>query len=268
MISNNLRFIVGVKNSVKIVSNHIKKFSGDFDNYKYFLSDYNMFYRTKTVYLPFNCRSKNNYDNNIKSKRAFLHIYHDPLKSVEEQNNFYRKIISIQKNLKDKTATISETNFIKNLLALSFDGESFKINIDDDLIKQQTYQYGFFALISNYLNDANSVLSIYRNKDIIEKSFSNLKNRLNLRRTSVHSYENLEGAIFIQFISLILTFYIHNIMKINNLYKNYTLESLLDELDIIERFEYEPSIFHYGEITNKQVDLFKYFGINIKEIIK
>jgi transposase len=267
MISNNLNFIVGVKNSVKIVSNYIKSFSGEFDNYKYFLSDYDMFYRTKTIYLPFNGRSKNNIDNNIKSKRAFLHVYHNPYKSVEEQNSFYRKIISIKNNLLDKTATISETNFIKNLSSLSFNGESFNINIDDELIKEQTYQYGFFALISNYLNDANSVLSIYRNKDIIEKSFSNLKNRLNLRRTSVHSYGNLEGSLFIQFIALILTFYIHNIMKNNNLYKNYTLETLLDELDIIERFEYEPSVFHYGEITTKQVDLFKYFGIDIKEII-
>ncbi|MDR2457910.1 MAG: IS1634 family transposase [Clostridiales Family XIII bacterium] len=265
MALNNLNYIVGIRNSAKIVSNYVKNFSGDFDNHNCFLNDYGVFYHTKNIYTPFNTRSK--YNNNIKTNKSYLHIYHDPHKAIEDKNKFYNKVNAIKNRLKDKIATKSDINFLKNVTSLSFDGKRFNIQIDDDLIKEYTYQFGFFSLISNYIDDANTALSIYKNKDIIEKSFANLKNRLNFRRTCAHSYDNLGGALFVQFIALILLFYINNVMKKNNLYNNYTLETLLDEFDIIERFEYKSSVYHYGEITNKQADLFNFFGINIREII-
>jgi transposase len=109
--------------------------------------------------------------------------------------------------------------------------------------------------------DSEKVLDIYRNKDVIEKSFNNLKNRLNLRRTSVCSYQNLEGEIFLQYIGLIFILYVHKHMKDNNLYKNFTMESLFDELDIISIFYYSNQNNHYGEITKKQLEIYKYMDV-------
>ena len=57
--------------------------------------------------------------------------------------------------------------------------------------------YGFFSLISNDIKDPLEALGIYRSKDVIEKAFGNLKERLNMRRTSVSSEENLEGKLFV-----------------------------------------------------------------------
>ena len=39
----------------------------------------------------------------------------------------------------------------------------------------------FFALISNAKRDAITALETYRNRDLVEKDFVNLKERLNLR---------------------------------------------------------------------------------------
>ncbi len=38
---------------------------------------------------------------------------------------------------------------------------------------------------------------IYRNKDLVEKAFGNLKERLNHRRTLVSSEQSLEGKLFV-----------------------------------------------------------------------
>jgi transposase len=46
--------------------------------------------------------------------------------------------------------------------------------------------------------DPLDAIEIYRSKDMIEKAFGNLKERINMRRTSVSSEENLEGKLFIQ----------------------------------------------------------------------
>ena len=50
-------------------------------------------------------------------------------------------------------------------------------------------------------------------------------------------------------------------MSNNNLYKNYSMASLLDEIDVIEIFEYKGKKNHVSEITKKQHDIFKCFDI-------
>jgi hypothetical protein len=50
-------------------------------------------------------------------------------------------------------------------------------------------------------------------------------------------------------------------MSDNNLYKNYTMISLFEDLDVIERYEYDSIPPHYSEITKKQIDLFAKLGV-------
>jgi transposase len=113
-------------------------------------------------------------------------------------------------------------------------------------------------LLSNGVKDPLDALEIYRSKDMIEKAFGNLKERLNMRRTSVSSEENLEGKLFVQFVALIYLSYIKKAMCDNDLFKNYTMQELLDELDVIERFEQPGRRCRIGEITKKQMNLYIY----------
>ena len=48
--------------------------------------------------------------------------------------------------------------------------------------------------------------------------------------------------------------------KITMVYKQYTIRELLDELDIIERFEQPGKKYHIGEMTKKQLELYE-FGV-------
>jgi len=73
---------------------------------------------------------------------------------------------------------------------------------------------------------------VYRAKDIVEKAFGNLKERLNVQRELVSSEENLDGKLFVQFIALIYLARIDKVMRDNDLYKDYTIQELLDEMDV------------------------------------
>ena len=83
-----------------------------------------------------------------------------------------------------------------------------------------------------------------------------------MRRTSVSSAENLEGKLFVQFIALIYLSYINKAMSENDLYKKYTTQELLDELDIIERYEQPGKKHRLGEMTKKQTALYTALGVN------
>ncbi len=65
-------------------------------------------------------------------------------------------------------------------------------------------------------------MEIYRNKDVVEKSFDNLKNDLDLHRLRIHSDAAMEGRIFIGFISLILMSYIREKMRVHDVYKRFS----------------------------------------------
>ena len=55
--------------------------------------------------------------------------------------------------------------------------------------------------------DAFTALHLYRMKDVVEKAFGNIKERLNMRRLLVSSEKGLEGKIFTEFAALILDYY-------------------------------------------------------------
>lgn len=51
-----------------------------------------------------------------------------------------------------------------------------------------------------------TALETYRNRDLVEKAFGNLKEKLNLRRALVSSETSLRGKLFVEFVALIYLF--------------------------------------------------------------
>ncbi len=127
--------------------------------------------------------------------------------------------------------------------------------------------HGCFALISNDIKDPLDALVIYRLKDLAEKAFHNLKERLNMRRTSVSSEQNLEGKLFVQFLALIYLSYIGKAMSDQKLYKTMTMQELLDELDVIECFGHPGHRVQCGEITKKQKALYAALGVEAPSLV-
>ena len=111
-------------------------------------------------------------------------------------------------------------------------------------------------LLSNDIKDPVEALEIYRAKDLIEKAFGDLKERLKMRRESVESEENLEGKLFVQFVALIFMSYIKKAMDQGGLFKNKTMQELIDDLDVIERYHHPGKKPQIGEITEKQKTLY------------
>jgi transposase len=120
----------------------------------------------------------------------------------------------------------------------------------------------FFALITNEIMDAVTALELYRNKDVVEKAFGNLKERLNTRRALVSSEQSLEGKLFVQFVALIYLSYIKKQMQVKGLLKDYTLPGLLDKLDVIECFEQPGKSLRVDEMLEKQKQLYHDLDVN------
>lgn len=101
--------------------------------------------------------------------------------------------------------------------------------------------------------DAFTALNLYRMKDVVEKAFGYINERLNMRCLLVSSEKGLDGKIFTEFVALILVSYLDHKMKESGLYNKYTMQAMLDKLDILNASR--TQIIHYGLVkclTNGQ----------------
>ncbi|MFZ2258137.1 MAG: transposase, partial [Clostridiaceae bacterium] len=131
----------------------------------------------------------------------------------------------------------------------------------EEVMKAELRNYGYFAMLSNDVRDPFEALSLYRSKDIVEKGFGNLKDRLNFRRMLVSSELALDGKLFVGFIALIYLSYLKKKMQKAKLFDRWTLQGVLDEIDLIEVFQAPESGKVIGEVTKKQQELFHSLGI-------
>ena len=131
----------------------------------------------------------------------------------------------------------------------------------EEAIKAARRYFGYFALITNEKMDAFMALHLYRMKDIVEKAFGNIKERLNLRWLLVKSEKNLDGKIFTEFVALILISHLDHKMREAKLYRTYSMQQLLDRLDVLECCEDEGHRLRIGEFTTKQADIYEALGV-------
>ena len=77
----------------------------------------------------------------------------------------------------------------------------------------------------------------------------------------VSSDASLEGKLFVEFLALIYLSYIKKQMSEKNLFNQFTIQGLLDEVDLIECFT-EPGKSHtVWEILQKQRQIFKHMDV-------
>jgi transposase len=89
------------------------------------------------------------------------------------------------------------------IIKKSITGNIENISINEDAVLQNVSNFGYFVLLANKNSSTEEVLQIYRNKDIIEKVFENLKDSLDITRTEVHSDFAFNNKLFLCYIALI-----------------------------------------------------------------
>jgi transposase len=198
-----------------------------------------------------------------KNKIIYLFGFYDGERAEREKTEFIKKLKKAESAFIGEDLTKSQHEIIKLYFFTNETPNGTIISgYNQDAIDLHMKTFGYFMLLSNHIRDADLALEIYRNKDVVEKAFCNIKHRLDMKRTKVSSEESLEGKLFVQFVALAYVSYIHQVMASNDLYNNYSMSSLLDELDVIEMFRYQGKKIHLSEITKKQMDIFDAFGVS------
>jgi transposase len=119
-------------------------------------------------------------------------------------------------------------------------------------------------LLSNGINDPLEVLQIYRDKDVVEKCFDDLKNQLDMKRLRMHSSATVDGRLFVQFIALIYISALRKEMRKSYLIERYTVRELIQEMNTLTKIKYSGK---YGniltEVTKSQREILQSLNIEL-----
>jgi transposase len=262
LYTNHYKFLISTKVSLSFVQEHLNPVRDELKTRSCYSPKHRIHYFSKTISWEHTYTKKRSGEVVKSSKRLYLHLYYDEERAVDDRIGFYKRLDQLEEEIKSGKIEPNNIKVCEKYFTVKRTPKrGLKITPNQEAIDNAMKNFGYFTLSSNIIKDALEGLEIYRSKDIIEKAFGNLKERLSMRRMRVHSEECSEGKLFVQYIALIYVAYIDKIMNDHNIYGKFTLQELLDELDVIERFEQPSKRHHVGEITKKQRDLYEIFGI-------
>jgi transposase len=263
LFKERLKFLIPAKTSLKIIR---KELDGIYDDIQSF-EKYNDVYQLYSTTVPgeWNYKQERPYKGDIleEKRRIYYHFYYNIDQAAEDQKNFDRKLALLWNELMSGKNNPEHENLYERYFTVSTTPvRGIQVKVNNAAITKAKRYYGYFVLISNEKMDSTKALELYRNKDVVEKAFGNLKERLNMRRTLVSSEQSLNGKLFVQFIALIYLSYLNKKMQDTHLYKDYTMAGLLDKLDVIECFIRPGKKIQVGEVLDKQRSIYAKLGID------
>ena len=262
LYKEHIKFLMGAKISFKLVRQALDEVYDDIRSFEHYSPNHDVYGYTVTSEWDYEQERPYTGDVIKEKRRIYIHLYYNIGKAAEDERKMDLLLATLRNELlNDKLKENHKELYAKYFTVKRTPKRGIQVTPKDDAIKEAKRYYGFFALISNEKMDALTALELYRTKDVVEKAFGNLKDRLNLHRTFVSSEQTLDGKLFVEFVALIYLSYINKCMQEQSLYQEYTMHQVLDKLDIIECFEYPGKRIRVGEVLEKQHDLFVALGV-------
>lgn len=262
LYKNHQKFIIGVKLGLTYVKEVLEEERGNLKLWSNLETQFGTYGICRTIEWAYEQERPYKGDLLKATKRAYLHLFYNPEKAAKDEVEMNDYLTSLYNDLVEGAKKDYRTKDYDKYFEVTITPKrGLKVLPKEDVMRDAAKNYGYFALLSNEVNEPFEALSLYRSKDIVEKGFGNLKDRLNFRRMEVSSELSLNGKLFVEFIALIYLSYVKKKMQEAKLFEKWTMQGLLDELDVIELFESPEHGRLFGEMTKKQEQLYLALGV-------
>jgi Transposase len=211
LYQNHLKFLIAAKVSLAFVKAELDKVRDSIRTWTNYSQKYDLYtYSTK---IDWGYSQDRPYKGDILKgkRRMYLHLYYNSERALEDEKSLNTLLCTLQAELeRGKRNPEHEKQYAKYFDVKTTPSRGPKVTARQEAIVEAKKNYGYFVLLSNEVKDPVEALEIYRNKDLVEKAFGNLKERLNFSRLAVSSDRSLDGKLFVEFIALIHLSYIKN----------------------------------------------------------
>ena len=198
--------------------------------------------------------------------RGYLHLYYNSERAANDFDCFTRKLIFCRDALLKGRPIKDHEDFYKRYLVVKKTPKGgLKVDYNEKEIRKRRDRYsGFFCIFSNKIKDAREALKVYRNKDVVENCFDDLKNHLDMKRLRVHSAAAMDCRLFLQFLALVYINAIRNTIEADSKLKYLTAREVMEEMETLTRIEYSRYGQIFTETSPMQRHIMKIFNLGTK----
>ena len=169
---------------------------------------------------------------------VYVYVPLDKRREIWENSSFFNRLMDIESKLNDRKvhgkplelflSVRQETS--RGTLSISVKSGIISLRRRSNAISQASNRFGKTILLLATKRSWDEVLALYRERDIIEKEFDQLKNELEVMPLRVRKIATLQGLLFIFFVSLIWRSILLQKMKTARLLDKSSIEEVLMEL--------------------------------------
>ena len=188
-------------------------------------------------------------------------LYYSPTREQDEKECFMSRLYDVRTRLQEKELQAwmnpqdtfeSISGSLQPFFSYKVRENRFVIEIKNNAVAQRLNKMGRFLLLYHGATPTwDECLAMYREKDLVEKAFKTIKSDIRLKPLNVKKTETLKGLLFTCFIALSIRMRLLRLMKENGLLKEYTVESMLFELEKLKKIELENGELILTEPTKK-----------------
>lgn len=203
-----------------------------------------------------------------KRHRCYVHLYYNAYIRAAAVDRFNAELVQYKKELESNACVEEHTQAYETFFIVKTTPKRGKhVSFNHEAIQKHINQYaGFQVLLTDTIKDPVEALLVYRNKDVVEKCFDDLKNQLDMKRLRMHSAEAVYGRLFVQFIALILMSGLRQEMRGCGLSETYTARELLQEMMTLTKIHYTGRYGHIlTELTKPQRDILQKLNIQLPQ---
>lgn len=195
--------------------------------------------------------------------RLHTHVYYHAIKAMKLREELYAHVTMLKDRAEANPQSTLEDESSRKYLMIRKSAHSasgYTVNIREEVVAKELDTAGWLIVLSNDVTDAKEALSIYRQKDVVEKGFLRLKANLDLGRLRVHRDDSMQNKVFIGFVALILMSHLHKVMLDKGLYKHMTMKKLLLVLSKL-RVQHVSGQRILYPLTKEQKVIYKAFDV-------
>jgi transposase len=200
----------------------------------------------------------------IGTMRIKGYCYYDPAREQSERESFYSRLHGTLEKFKHARVPAwrrAEDVFkekagpLANLISWRLDGDGFVVEARKNAVSQHVNRLGKYMLLYKGEVDWQECLAVYREKDIVEKAFRMLKGDVEASPLNTQKEETTRGLLFACYIGLMLRMRLLRRMKETGLLEQYTVDSLLLELEKIKKIKLEDGTLMTSLLTRRHKDI-------------
>lgn len=258
--NNNYDFIAMAKNDIKGYHTAFEEYAERIKNNAVYYIHQHEIYGVKISTQTFSASTQN----------YFCYFYYNDEKAAAERHAYNSMIKSFIENLSKTTKLTDEIKLTygKYLNFITDKNRNIqKIEINQIAQQEALLTAGYFMIVSNLSLPLETVIELYRKRDIIEKTFRTLKSNLDANKYYASNDIVIESKVLVHFMSAIIRAQLlYRIKPYTALHSEHSVNSVLAELSKIQATKINGVYRMQYALTSKQKEILKHIEINETDI--